>query len=454
MTTSRSQIIAIAIALAGCKGGKKLPDAGPKPPADAGAKPPPDAGSSPGTGTPGTPGSGHKFYDWPTEKVDRPHAILSTFGEYRGSAPDINTELHSGTDIPEVNVEVFSPDVGRVRRYGPAANHNLSAGSGPIRVGHFGFNHIATIHAMPGQAMSGVALPADLEIEVVEAGANVYVAGKANPDPTKDADFKTIAIPRTKPVVGYTKNGARYEPLTWWPRTLAIGNGVGPTDLHAIYYDTATGPYDEGVATANALEVLRNYSNAVKPVSRGLRLFTHAGNQERLVLDGNGTTTLIPTDTGAKLKVFAGSPFATNFSGIYELELEITCADAGPSAGHMKQKVWTFHKLPSNARSFDLVDRPLSAWVNVNNPKETDYVLTAGRNGTIDPAFHWELEDTTKWPDCRYTINVWVRNIKQSKGEGETPDLNEVKYTAAVDVVTKANGGRMLTVNKKYVQAP
>jgi len=91
-------------------------------------------------------------YDWPTKplhnKGPKKHKILSTFGEFRGNGKgDGLAFLHSGSDIPETGrkLKVFSPDVGLVRRFGQAANGNPSAGEvGPVRIGHFAFNHIKT----------------------------------------------------------------------------------------------------------------------------------------------------------------------------------------------------------------------------------------------------------------------------------------------------------------------
>jgi hypothetical protein len=156
------------------------------------------------------PARGPKFYDWPTAPLDKTHAILSTFGEFRGMAPDF-TQLHSGTDLPEPGreVQVFSPDVGVVTRDSHDPN-NPSKGSGAIRVGHFGFNHPQDVFPKVDAWYGNVYFPPDLPIHLVERGSTVYSPKHANPDLTKDADFNSGAMPN-RVGVGYVKNAGKYE---------------------------------------------------------------------------------------------------------------------------------------------------------------------------------------------------------------------------------------------------
>lgn len=393
-------------------------------------------------------GAAGQFYDWPTQPTGGPHRILSTFGEFRGAGGDGMTFLHGAVDIPETGnaVKVFSPDVGVLRRSG--ASTNPSAGGGNVRIGHFGFVHINTLYARPGATYARVGLPQDFPIRVAEPGT-AYFGAPVNASPLTlplNAPLPQRTLGRNAPAIGYRRGAAQYEGEVYWPRTLAIGEDPHPTDLHFIYYESSDGAYDDPAALSDPLEVVR-YVNSDDPVARDLRLYTHAGDALAFDFDTVGSgAVLSPAAGGAKLKVAACSRFAGT-CGVYELELAI--AGEAPGGGWARSRVWRFHKLPSDADSRILVDTTLSEFTNVNN-KITWYVLTSSRNGSIAADNHWELEDTTRWPDGEYEIRVWVKNIRESRGVGQAPDLNEVAYTARCSIQTDNARNRRVRVTRRF----
>lgn len=130
------------------------------------------------------------LYDWPVKPVNGPQPIFGTFGEFRGAAGDGLSTLHGGTDLAlgDTNADVFSIDLGLVVRETPAVSGNPSAGGGGIRVGHFGYKHVKTINADPGNSK--------LPIYVVDRDSDFYVPkhGIANPAQDSDFDIKKITV--------------------------------------------------------------------------------------------------------------------------------------------------------------------------------------------------------------------------------------------------------------------
>lgn len=378
------------------------------------------------------------FYIWPVKPFRRTQARLGTLGEFRGQGTNDITRLHSGMDIAVSGglVEVFSPDVGLVRRFTVAATQNPSGGGGPVRIGHWAFNHIRTVFVTPGTNQGGVRLPQNLPIYVEDRGFTYYVprAGVANPQ--NDGDFRGLQL-RGRPIVAYRKNGPNnYSNVSIWPRTLPIGRGVQPTDLHCFYYGTADGPVADGASIRNALEVLDNYRNRVDPLADALRMYTQAGDRLMLDLAQQGASVVHrPAMGGAKFKLWAFSPFNSR-CGVYQIDYEIL-NHLGNTTGRLNS--WTFQRLPPDNRSFDLVDPQLSQFNTVND-KFTVYIITNSRNGNINNTFHWEVENPAMWPDGCYAIKVWIYNIRRSQGEGKAPDLNEVLYGAEFKVDTDQQG--------------
>lgn len=389
------------------------------------------------------------LYDWPVSRRNRTHPRLGALGEFRGLAANDITRVHSGTDIARAggNLDVWSPDTGLVRRHTPAANGNPSGGGGPIRVGHFSFNHITNVNARPGNQYRGVALPQDLPIHVVEPGSDAYSPRQGVANPQNDGDFRRGRVRRSKPAVAYRKLAANsYERIVFWPRSLPIGTGVGPTDLHCIYYESADGPYADGGNVANCLEVFRNYANRRKPVAEKLVMYTQVGKQAFLDL-GRARRSAVhrPAMGGLDFMLWAHSPFNSK-CGVYQIEYEIL-NHLGNSTGRLN--VWKFHDNPPDNRAFDLVDSQLSRFNTVNN-KFTVYVITDSRNAVINTAYHWEVENPAQWPDGCYAIKVWLKNISASVGVGQDPRTNERYYVAEWLVETQANGNRKLTVTRSF----
>ncbi len=421
-------------------------------------------------------------YDWPTKpsnnKGKEKHKILSTFGEFRGKGQgDGLAFLHSGSDIPETGrkLKVFSPDVGLVRRFGQAANGNPSAGeTGPIRIGHFAFNHIKTHLARPGK----YGLPADLKIYVVEEGATVFLIDKeaiqkenkrlkdlAKKNKTKYVPIKTVAqltdklVKTAKKKVGknpriglrrITKD--RYERVTFYPRTKPIGMNVGPTDLHMIYYRTPDGPITDRFNFRNPLAVMKNYVNKQLPEIGEVGLYAN-DKTEGLILklekvgDSGKLTTAM---NGVNFKALAFSKFA-NICGIYQLDYEIS-NDDGQTTG--RSLMWKFDQLPTNRQSRLIIDQNLSTFpapkaYNKKSIKRTVYRFTRSIGGVINKRNHFALEDVTKWSDGNYTLLIWVQNIAKSNGVGVAPAVNEVKYCYSFSVRTTGNKKtREITVTK------
>jgi hypothetical protein len=380
-------------------------------------------------------------YDWPVRQFNRTHPRLGTLGEFRGVGANDITRLHSGTDIAVFggNVEVYSPSVGKVRRFGP--------NSGPIRVGHFGFNHIRTINAQPGNTYNGVTLPQTLPIYVVEAGSPGYAPRAGVATPARDADFNQGTVPANAPAVAWYRIGPdNYEQATLWPRTLPIGTGVGPTDLHCIYYESDDGPFADGAAVANCLEVFRNYVNNKKPVATALKMYTQVNDVLFRDLGAAGQAVHRQVMGGLDFKLWARSPFNAP-CGVYQIDYEIF-NHLGNTTGRLN--AWTFHKLPADAVSFDFVDQNLSSFVGPNN-KFTVYILTNAINGTINAASHWEIENAAKWPDGCYAIRVWIKNIKRSPAAaGQPVQTNDVLYGAEWTVRTLPNNRRQVRVVNKF----
>jgi hypothetical protein len=399
------------------------------------------------------------FYNWPTSPFKSKHKIYSTLGEFRGSPKgDGVTKLHSGTDLPESGSDrlIFSPDRGLVRRAFPATgsralSKNPSAGTGPIRIGHFGFNHISTIFPKPQSTVEGVRLPGTLPIYVVNKGDTVFLALKRKPK--KDKDFKTGKVKFKKnpgPAIAFRKKANdSYEKVVFWPRNLAIGRGISSTsDLHCIYYQTDGGPYLQRRSIANALEVFVKYTNGVKPDARGLKLYSQRGDTFLLDIKKSGRSAVVLQSMGGvSLKVSAFSAFFGT-CGIYELEYAIRAA-GGDGGALQRTSMWRFRILPSEADSFILVDKTLSQFTNIDK-KFTYYVFTKSRNRMINADNHWEIEDRIKWPDGRYDIDVWVKNISKARGAGNDPSVNEVQFRATVDLVTLGRKKREVTVVKGF----
>ena len=389
------------------------------------------------------------LYDWPVSRRNRTHPRLGALGEFRGLGANDITRVHSGTDIARAggNVQVWSPDTGLVRRHTPAANGNPSGGGGPIRVGHFSFNHITTVNARPGGQYNGVALPQNLPIHVVEPGSAAYAPRPGVANPQNDADFRRGRVGRAKPAVAYRKIGPNnYERGVFWPRNLPIGTGVQPTDLHCIYYESADGPYADGGNAANCLEVFRNYTNRRKPVAEKLVMYTQVGKRAFLDLGRRGNTaTHRAAMGGLDFMLWAHSPFNSK-CGVYQIEYEIL-NHLGNTTRRLN--VWRFHDTPPDNRAFDIVDPQLSRFNTVNN-KFTVYTITNSRNANINAAYHWEVENPGQWPDGCYAIKVWLKNIRASVGVGRAPTTNERYYVAEWTVKTQANGNRKLTVTRSF----
>lgn len=422
-------------------------------------------------------------YDWPTQpfnNVKKRHLVLSTFGEFRGQGSgDGIAFLHSGFDIPETGrrLEVYSPDVGLVRRFGAAANGNPSAGErGPIRVGHFAFNHITSILAKPGRA----GMPEDLKIYVVEKGAGIFLMdksavkaenkrlkAKAKKAKTKKAKAKfvpittvgqlTDALVKPAKVEGKPRIGLRkiakdmYERVTFYPRTLPIGLGVGPTDLHIVYYDTADGPVTDRGNLRNPLPVMKNYANKKRPGIGEVSLNANDKAEKRiLLLKKVGDSGIFTADMkGANFKALAFSDFA-QVCGVYQLEYEI-CNDKGQTSG--RSRMWKFDELPSDADSKLIVDENLSFFPGAKafdkkTIKKTVYRFTRSVGGVISDRNHFELEDVVKWSDGSYTLLIWLQNIAKSNGIGVAPSVNEVKYCFGFSVKTVGKVSRKITVTK------
>lgn len=400
------------------------------------------------------------FYTWPLKKLKTTHPRLGTLGEFRGlGTGDGVTVLHSGTDLAEFggNLPVYSPDTGLVRRLTRGIGGNPSAGTGPIRVGHFAFNHINNINAKPhseyiGRNNNRIQIHKDLPIYVVEPGKNLFTPKRGVANPQKDADFKARKV-KKNPVSllggSYARIGAdNYRNATVWPRTVPIGRGVGPTDLHCIYYESADGSYLDLDNIANCLEVWENYKNEKKPRAMNLRLHAQVGDAFILDFDSTGNKPPIPPG-GATLKVKAFSNF-NSLCGIYQLEYRIS---GEPPFDTGRLNMWRFHKPPPDAKAFVLVDDQLSKFNTVTN-KFTYYAFTKSRNENIDDSHHWEVENTTAWPDGHYFISVWLKNIKKSQGVGVDPAVHEREYRAELDLgtvrVPSRGEHRTVRVTKKF----
>ena len=420
-------------------------------------------------------------YNWPTQPFNKKHKILSTFGEFRGKrSGDGLAFLHSGSDIPETGnkLKVYAPDVGLVRRFGAAANGNPSAGeSGPIRIGHFAFNHIKTPLAKPGKN----GLRADLKIYVIKKGATIFqhdnqaiqkenkrLKKLAKQNKSKyvpintigqltDKLVKTTTI-KNKPRVGLRKIASdMYEMVTFYPRTLPIGRGVGPTDLHIVYYRTPDGPVADRANLRNPLQVMNNYTNKRLPKIGEIGLYAN-DKMESLILkfkkvgnSGKLTTSM----NGANFKALAFSNFK-NVCGIYQLEYQIS-NDKGQTTG--RSLMWKFDQLPTNRQSALIVDENLSTFpgakaFNKNSIKRTVYRFTRSESGVINKQNHFALEDVNKWLDGNYTLLIWIQNIAKSNGVGVAPAVNEVKYCYRFNVKTNRNKKiRKIIVTKKPVIA-
>ncbi|HET7537186.1 MAG TPA: hypothetical protein VFJ90_12065, partial [Candidatus Didemnitutus sp.] len=159
--------------------------------------------------------------------------------------------------------------------------------------------------------------------------------------------------------------------------------------------------------------------------------------------------------------------------GIYQLDYRIFCTtdstedETGSAHGATRHDtgrltMWKFAKLPADADSFLIVDqsrsefiRPVALGQYGAHDKRTVYTLTHAKGmQDLKKENHWELEDTTKWPDCEYEIDVWAMNIKKANGPGVAPDLNEVKHWAKFKVETAASGDRRITVTKAFSDKP
>jgi hypothetical protein len=416
------------------------------------------------------------FYQWPVAPINGPRQpVFGTLGEFRNRAGDGLTRLHGAADIGlgrQMQLDVYSPDTGLVVRETPSVSANPSAGGGGVRVGRFGLKHVLTVLADPGNTPEPIYVIDDITVFYLPAG------GAANP--SADADFKAGTLgdlpagQARRPFIGFRRKGANdYERVRFWPRSVPIGRGVDPTDLHFIRYASASGPYNES-DLRNPLEVVQ-YANDAKPVARDLLMTTHTNEGEtRLSFTKAGRSAVFNRDEGgAHFKVHAFSPLQ-KWCGIYRLDYRIAAmAPAGENEAEVnpagaaandtgRLTTWHFTRLPSTNQSFLIVDadrstftRPVRIANYPNDAKITFYTLTHSKgvdNVTADN--HFELEDPSKWPDGDYTITVWAQNIEESKGVDVAPDVNEVTYSADFRVETSQQGARRrVTVTRKFEQS-
>lgn len=406
------------------------------------------------------------MYQWPTKEVDENHTnILSTFGEFRGTGGDAGlAHLHSGLDLLHSGSaeRIFSPDTGRVIRWGGAAQ------TGPIRVGRFGFNHVTEIFSIPGNTVGNVTLIDP--VYVADGSSSFYTAKVAAP--ANDFHFERRAVPGANddPFIAYRRRAANnYEETSFYPRIRAIGRGISSAnDLHVIYYDNEEGPYADRAHFANPLKVFINYFNDEPPEADNLMLYTQADNQP--VLDLSDTSTpntgvVEPQHGGVNFKVKAGTDLR-GYCGIYQLEYMI-CSDdilleeidptSPPSNCTGRINMWRFDKLPpTEAQCFThpvsgpltgIVDPELSRFENVGN-KFTVYVFTKSVNGRIRKENHWDIENRAKWPDGNYTVRVWVKNIRRARGPDQYPEVNERKYRARLRLTTSGTKIKVRRVSR------
>jgi hypothetical protein len=405
-----------------------------------------------------------QYFDWPTHvKQDGPVNLWSNLGEKRGDLGDGPNWLnHGATDFkPTSDNLVYSPDVGKVR-FGESSDKK--SGMPPVKIGHFSLLHFQDVNHL-------YVNPADL------GDANRWTVIVRPDDPiqqTSTGPVTSLRKLKKAKAPGVLKNGANWEDVFFYSITEPIGLSNGP-DLHVIYYETDSSAYSDVGDIRNMLSVI-DYQNANKPEIQVVRFFGQkatTGLARAYILEAPGQGVMsIPNDGGIDIVVTTSS-FATGNAraGIYELSWalhrmlaegeQVGGAIPGPNKKQMISVVpetimYTYDQMPDKIKDANLVARPpwfvlpgggdISLFSAVDREKYTAYVVT---NTNGDDTKHWELEDTTKFPDATYLLTIIARNIKKSNGVGVKPTLGERVIQYFVDVVTsKSKQERNITVRK------
>jgi hypothetical protein len=405
-----------------------------------------------------------QYFDWPIHvKQHSPVNLWSNLGEKRGDLGDGPNWLdHGATDFkPTSDNLVYSPDVGKVR-FGESSDKK--SGMPPVKIGHFSLLHFQDVNHL-------YVNPADL------GDANRWTVIVRLDDPIQQTSTGPITslrkLKKTK-VAGVLKNGANWEDVFFYSITEPIGLSNGP-DLHVIYYETENSAYSDVGDIRNMLSVI-DYQNADMPEIQVVRFFSQkatTGLARTFILEAPGQGVMsIPDDGGIDIVVTTSS-FATGNAraGIYELSWalhrmlaereEVDGAIPGPNKKQMVSVVpetimYTYRQMPDKIKDANLVARhprfvlpgggDISLFAAVDREKYTAYVVT---NTDGDDGKHWELEDTSKFPDARYLLTITARNIKKSNGVGVKPALDKRVIQYFVDVVSpKGKQERRITVRK------
>ncbi len=410
-------------------------------------------------------GAPPKYFDWPTKNVAHdPRNVWSNLGEVRGAAGDGPNWLnHGATDFKTVaGLLVYSPNVGRVR-FGE--DSDKKSGQPPVKIGHFAMLHFKDVNN----------LFVDPKVLGDATIWTVVVRPEDNIQLTPTGAATTLKKQHKKVVRGVMKIGAAWEEVFYYSITEPIGEAEG-ADLHTIYYETEDSGYKDVSDIRNMLSVIE-FKNPKLPEIQMVRFFSQKvviGLARALILEAPGTGVMSIVDHGGIDIVVTTSDFATGDAraGIYELSWKVDrflganeevppTAVTGPGNKKMVPVVsetimFTYDHMPERAKDENLVARlprfvlpggaNISLFNSVDTEKYTAYVVT---NTQGDNDKHWELEDTSKFPDGQYLLTITARNIAKSNGIGVKPTLGEFALKYSVDLSTiHAGKDRQITVRK------
>lgn len=406
------------------------------------------------------------FYDSPIgdtltkrRKTLAPGKLFSNLGEFRGASGDGPTWFnHGATDfVAPRNTNVFSPDKGEVKFFGGGATNS---GTPPVKIGRFAFLHFHNVTRLP---MDPKTLgDRTLRTFIVDPGDPIWVVRGGRPRRTTLRRNKWVAGVKEEP-----PGSGNWSKVFWYNRRASIGQTTGP-DLHMLYYADARANYNNRASIRNALHVLK-YKNSDKPKFGKFRLFAQkarntAGNKKFIAdNDQNRRGDMsIPDDKGVDvvIRVSSFGQSANNRAGIYKLSYTIykilqpndpfpgtvITGAGGRRLGEVRAEevMYTYNSLLPPANDKQLVaypparvppGGPASLFGNANpgQNKHSSYVVS---NTDGDDTKHWELENTTTYPDGEYVVRIKAWNIKKSRGVGNALELNEAVLDVIVSIET------------------
>lgn len=445
-----------------------------------------------------------KKFTWPflyfqTGQNSSKHPVIySTFGEFRTSKPSKASPipLHEAVDIDPFQFYapggyagrpvyacgpgfltrfLFTGDARYIRSWEDRVLASGSHGSGAIKIGNFGYNHVRNFQWTNMIISQAKQTERPRAVLVVNGPTKVFISKRSLPKLLQNGllsknvfflNAAEIQLYQTRNfniekniISAFQIDGKRYItvaeflPGKWvwavyWPKSLPIMEGPKNNDVHinfhkdpsprsryAVNYQIGDNSYQTSSDYDNPLLYLP-YTNAVKPVIGNIYFRNPSTKTEILARKGYRLAISKQVqNAGVEIIAVAATihPGRNAQSGIYRIGYRVE--GIGPATRGTKKPeqddlflTWTFDKLPPKMLSFNSQDRKLvvvdgkySKYKTLTN-KHTAYVVSR-TNGDENKTF-----EIASLPDGLYEITIIAENIKKGgDGSGKRAVIDPAK---------------------------